>query len=221
MAVFSNYNVISLWLSEDAGENWEAIEGNLRGNPDPGVPPVLYYLGDGPSFRWAEMAMTDSGYVYFIGTSVGLFSTRELDGDSTEWKMEGANTIGNVVVDMLDYREEDQWLVVGTHGNGIYTSNISFAENNDTVQGVGEFSKAGRVELSLFPNPTKDLIAINLDLPIDGKVTVLDQLGRPLDRLTLTSGKAEYNTSHLGAGQYFIKVETEVDVAVSSFMKTN
>jgi len=221
MAVFSNYNVISLWLSEDAGENWEAIEGNLRGNPDPGVPPALYYLGDGPSFRWAEMAMTDSGYVYFIGTSVGLFSTRELDGDSTEWKMEGANTIGNVVVDMLDYREEDQWLVVGTHGNGIYTSNISFAENNDTVQGVGEFSKAGRVELSLFPNPTKDLIAINLDLPIDGKVTVLDQLGRPLDRLTLTSGKAEYNTSHLGAGQYFIKVETEVDVAVSSFMKTN
>ena len=167
------------------------------------------------------MAMTDSGYVYFIGTSVGLFSTRELDGDSTEWKLEGANTIGNVVVDMLDYREEDQWLVVGTHGNGIYTSNISFAENNDTVQGVGEFSKAGRVELSLFPNPTKDLIAINLDLPIDGKVTVLDQLGRPLDRLTLTSGKAEYNTSHLGAGQYFIKVETEVDVAVSSFMKTN
>jgi hypothetical protein len=222
IVAFSNYSVISLWLTEDGGDNWEAIEGNLKGNPDVGVPPSLYYLSDGPSIRWAEMAMTDSGYVYFIGTSVGLFSTRELDGDSTEWKMEGVNTIGNVVVDMLDYREEDQWLVVGTHGNGIYTANVSFApEDNDTIQGIGEFSKADHVDVSLYPNPTTDILSISLDLPLNGNVTVLDQLGRPLDRMKLTNGRGDYNTSRLSAGQYYIKVETEIDVAVSSFIKTN
>lgn len=196
MVVYSNYNTASLWYSEDGGDNWEPVEGNLAGTPDPNVPPSLYYISDGPSTRWAEIVHTSSGPVYFLGTSVGLFSTRELNGDSTVWVQQGTETVGNVVVDMLDYRASDQWLVVGTHGNGIYASNVGFTDE-PTPEGISDLSGES-IQLKAFPNPAADQAMLSYVLPADMEVriTLFDPYGRMI-RTQQVSQKRGENTNSL------------------------
>ena len=80
-----------------------------------------------------------------------MFSTTELNGDSTVWVKEGATTIGNVIVDMIDARTTDGFIAIGTHGNGVYSTyfnpSAGFEESQDyqTIQ-VG----------NVFPNPVQD-----------------------------------------------------------------
>ena len=205
IVVYSNYNTVSLWLTEDAGESWEPIEGNLMGTKDSNVPPQLYYIGDGPSTRWAEIAMTDSGYVYFLGTSVGLFSTRELKGDSTVWKQEGAETIGNVVVDMLKYRESDQWLVVGTHGNGIYTGNVEFENTDDTTTSVLSVSE---LDFNLYPNPARNILNIDFESTGNRNISLLDELGRTIMTDQSNASKLQFDLTGLSNGVYFVKSQS-------------
>lgn len=215
IVVYSNYNTVSLWLTEDAGENWEPIEGNLVGTTDANVPPQLYYISDGPSTRWAEIAMTDSGYVYFLGTSVGLFSTRELNGDSTIWTQEGTETIGNVVVDMLKYRESDQWLVVGTHGNGIYTGTVGFSNTGDTASGI---YSATSNDFTLYPNPANNEVNLSFDSSGDREITVLDELGRAIIRRRTVGYSLHIKLEGLSKGMYFLKSEMDSDVMIKKII---
>ncbi len=116
-AVFTNYEVISVWRTTDGGTSWESISGNLEENVDG--------TGNGPSVRWIEMLkMQGEDPIYFVGTSTGLYSTTTLSGNSTAWVQEGADIIGNVVVTMVRTRD-DGIVAVGTHGNGIYSTTYS------------------------------------------------------------------------------------------------
>ncbi|MCP4625165.1 MAG: T9SS type A sorting domain-containing protein [bacterium] len=139
MVVFSNYSVKSLFYTEDGGSNWTDVSGNLESSADG--------TGTGPSTRWAAMLNISGQTVYFVAASTGLYSTKTLDGTSTSWTQEGASTIGNVVIDMIDVRQSPDYLVVvGTHGNGIYSTNIvessvpvemssfNYAMNEDAVK---------------------------------------------------------------------------------------
>lgn len=119
--VFSNYSVQSVFYSDDAGANWTNVSGSLEENADGS--------GSGPSVRSIKIGKisgTDSQY--FVGTSTGLYSTTTLNGTSTVWTQEGATTIGNVVVDMIDIRNSDGYIAIGTHGNGYYTSMLDRPE---------------------------------------------------------------------------------------------
>ena len=116
IATFSNYNVKSIWHSNDAGATWSDISGNLEENSDGS--------GNGPSVRAALILKHKSTQMYFVGTSAGLYSTTNLNGTSTTWVHEGAQSIGNVVVDALAGRESDGYIAVATHGAGIFT--VSF-----------------------------------------------------------------------------------------------
>ncbi|MCK5705075.1 MAG: flagellar basal body rod modification protein, partial [Cyclobacteriaceae bacterium] len=96
---FSNYNVISLFYTRDGGQTFENISGNLEENADGS--------GAGPSVRWAEIVSKNDGLSqYFVGTSAGIYSTKELNGITTVWEREGSETVGNVVVTMLKYFSE-------------------------------------------------------------------------------------------------------------------
>lgn len=209
MVVFSNYNVVSLWYTADGGDNWESIEGNLQGTRDPGLPDHVYYIGDGPSIRWAEIIPTPTGNRYFVGTSVGLFSTNLLAGDSTEWIQEGASTIGNVVVDMLDYRHSDRFLAVGTHGNGIYTTTVVQNFNSVPDQSLLE----QQVGLFNFPNPAMDETTVQFELPaqMQVKLALFDQRGRQLEVLrsgTYPQGvhRVQVPLRHLPSGTYYYRL---------------
>jgi hypothetical protein len=110
MISISNYNVVSLYHSLDGGASFRAVEGNLAGSQT--LP--------GPSVRWATIYSFKGKTLYLAGTSIGLYSCQNLAGDQTEWVLESPDLIGNSVVTMMQYRQKDGAIAVGTHGRGIY-----------------------------------------------------------------------------------------------------
>ena len=125
MLTFSNYNVQSIFLSEDGGASWEPVSGNLEEQENG--------RGNGPSVSWLAMYPIDNARIYLAGTTTGLYSTTLLDGMNTVWQQEGASTLGNVVVDMIAVRDSDGYVAVGTHGRGIFTGNLSNALTRATL----------------------------------------------------------------------------------------
>ncbi len=116
LVVFSNYNVQSLFFSSDGGSTWSTVGGNLEGS--------VNGVGNGPSCRWATFTFVHGKCLVYVGTSVGLFCTALLNGINTVWVQEGAQTIGNAVVTMMDYRESDNFMAVATHGAGMYAGTV-------------------------------------------------------------------------------------------------
>lgn len=110
---FSNYGILSVYRSTNGGNSWVSISGNLEENPNGS--------GAGPAVNWIEILKQGDKRIYFAGTSVGLFSTAYLNDNSTVWKKEGLNKIGNVTVHMVDARHNDSYVAVGTHAVGIFT----------------------------------------------------------------------------------------------------
>jgi hypothetical protein len=140
---FSNYSVRSLYYTSDAGSTWTNVGGNLEQFADGS--------GAGPSVRWATILPFAGINYYFVGTSIGLYSTTFLNGTSTIWAQEGGNVIGNVVVDMVVARAFDGKVFVGTHGNGVFSGTLSFTAtiypgdaNNDGAVDVRDILPIGR-----------------------------------------------------------------------------
>ncbi|MCK9400983.1 MAG: T9SS type A sorting domain-containing protein [Bacteroidales bacterium] len=175
-AVFSNYGIKSIFYSDDGGMTWSHQGGNLEENPDG--------AGAGPSVRWVKTLDNSGNQVYYAGTSVGLFNTTWLNGDSTVWSKEGAQTIGNVMVDMIDARESDGFVAIATHGNGIYSvyydPTAEIKETSDLISSVRN-----------YPNPFRDKTTIEYVLMKDGNVyiQVTDISGKKI--LTVFNGKQQ------------------------------
>ena len=132
---YSNYEVISLWYSENGGDSWASISGNLEENADGS--------GAGPSTRSVSiMPNGQGGSYYFVGTSVGLFMATALDGDNTDWVQQSPDVIGNSVVNDIKTRPIEGLVVAFTHGNGAFSGqyevdlvpNINYTfQNEDQV----------------------------------------------------------------------------------------
>jgi hypothetical protein len=144
LATFSNYGVKSIFYSTDAGATWASISGNLEQNPDGS--------GNGPSVNWAHIYNDGTTVKYYVGTSTGLYSADALNGDNTTWQQEGANTIGNVVINMITSRVADQNIVVATHGNGMYSNKVFVPSAVPTVN--------NDMNVQCYPNPFTDKITI-------------------------------------------------------------
>lgn len=142
LVTLSNYSILSIFHSADGGETWTEVGGNLEENPDG--------TGNGPSVR-ASQIMGDS-FMYYVGTSTGVYSTSSLDGSSTVWTQEDAGLIGNVVVDHMVSRK-DGLLAVGTHGNGIYSTEIPFFNADLKPQKIlGNIASEGTSSESVMVN---------------------------------------------------------------------
>jgi photosystem II stability/assembly factor-like uncharacterized protein len=110
LAVLSNYNIVGLFHSVDGGETWEAVEGNLEGtNDDPG-----------PALRSAAILPESGQTTYYLGTSIGLFSTQTLAGSQTQWQQVAPQVIGNTIVAKVLARPSDGVVVAATHGRGFF-----------------------------------------------------------------------------------------------------
>ncbi len=165
IVVFSNYSVLSLFLTEDGGATWTNISGNLEQFPDG--------TGNGPSCRWASILTINGAVRVFVGTSTGLYSTDRLNGANTVWMQEGASTIGSAVVTMVVSRSSDGLVVAATHGNGVFATNVSVASRGQFGQGV--------MLRQNFPNPFAQATGTTIiyDLPEQALVNlaVYDLLG--------------------------------------------
>ncbi len=176
MVVFSNYGIYSLFYTSDGGITWVKTAGNLEQN--------AAGTGNGPSLRWASIIPVSNGTVYLVGTSVGLFGTNTLNGTSTVWTQLASSAIGNMVVDMLDYRTNDGLVVAGTHGAGVFSANIT-----DTI--TSGFAETFPVAFNMvtFPNPSSEKIAIRFSLSSSENVTLKIYDVRGVLVTTIAEGK--------------------------------
>ncbi len=204
IVVFPNYGVISIYASEDGGDNWIPISGNLEENPDGS--------GSGPSIRWISILYVDEKPIYFAGTSAGLFSTTKLDSMNTIWVQEGTSTIGNVVVDMIDVRQSDGFVVVGTHGNGVYSTYVTELLS---VEEITSYPNTFRL-YPAYPNPFNIETTIRFTLPNAGlvKLEVYNVLGEEISTLInghLQEGEhsIKWSANRAASGTYFIKLNFE------------
>ena len=200
IVVLSNYGVVSLWSSTNGGTNWTDISGNLEENPDGS--------GNGPSTRWVTSVSGNGVTIYYVATSTGLYSTNNLNGNATVWAQEGPNSIGNVVCTMVKGRDIDGYVVVGTHGAGVYSASLVTAVEDEQTA-PNNFILAQN-----FPNPFNPSTTINFTLPQTSKVklTLFDAVGREIEQIASKEFSAgvhsvNYNASNLSSGVYFYKIE--------------
>lgn len=163
LVTFSNYEVRSIFFSDDGGSTWEDVSGNLEENADG--------TGNGPSVRWAMFHKQDNdeGNMYYVGTSTGLYSTSTLyptSGD-VQWTQEGASIIGNVVVTMIKNRISDGLVAVATHANGAYTAVVE--TGGDNITKVEQVKKI-EGQIKVYPNPSSHII--NLDMNFENKTSL-------------------------------------------------
>jgi len=201
VVVFSNYNVQSIYYSEDGGATWSPQGGNLEENPDG--------TGSGPSIRWVKSLTYEGHKVWFAGTSVGLYSTNELKGDSTIWKQEGASSIGSVLIDMIDARQTDGFIAVATQGNGVYSTWY------DPAAGIEDPVPIHLLEIgNPYPNPTSGFFSIQSAVFSlqSAVVEIYDLNGKKLihEQFPMGNEVIEIDVSNLLNGVYFCRVVTDL-----------
>lgn len=202
LVVYSNYGIYSLYYTDNGGDSWRKVAGNLEDTLPTGTPPILDGLGTGPSCRTAAIIPTADGNTYLLGTSVGLFAADNLNGDSTIWLPQGENSIGNVVVDMIRSRPDDGFTAIGTHGQGVFTSYIS---TNEGVTKREEFS-AFSPEVRLFPNPSSGSVQVQGISKSKVAIKLYSVSGKVLLEKERYSPNLPLDINHLPSGTYFLTI---------------
>jgi len=103
----SNYGIGQVYESLNALSGtpvWTLVDGNL---PDM---PVRWAMFDPRNGDWAILA-----------TELGIWSTDNINGASTDWDPTNSG-LANVRVDMLQYRSTDRTILAATHGRGMFTA---------------------------------------------------------------------------------------------------
>ncbi|MCA9742611.1 MAG: T9SS type A sorting domain-containing protein [Deferribacteres bacterium] len=219
VVVFSNYNVQSLFYTSSGGDTWQPIGGNLEENNNGS--------GAGPSVRWVTILPFGGTTTYFAGTSTGLYSTSQLQGMSTVWELEGATSIGNTVVEMVKSRPTDGKVVAGTHGRGIFSSDITTGTAESGSEIPADFAMHPN-----YPNPFNPSTTISFNLPRTSAVMVkiYDSVGREVRTLVnaslpagthrqLWDGRAD-NGERAASGMYLVRMQAGDFVASRKIMLT-
>jgi photosystem II stability/assembly factor-like uncharacterized protein len=201
LVVYPNYGIISIYASENGGDTWIPVSGNLEEYPDGS--------GCGPSVRWISILYVEDKPVYFAGTSLGLFSTTKLDSMNTIWIQEGVESIGNIVIDMIDTRQSDGFVAVATHGNGVYTTYITELPS-EISKNIAQYPKMFRL-YPPYPNPFNQTTTIKFSIPLAGYVSlkiynILGEVITTLINYDLSGGehKITWDARSSASGIYFI-----------------
>lgn len=197
VVTFANYGIPSVFYTNDGGLTWTDISGNLEENPDGS--------GSGPACSWAELYPDGT---IFIGTSVGLLTTTYPDGQNTVWTLE--QDIGNVVINHMDYRTFDGKMVVATHGQGVYSTNLTPAY-------VGMEKYAGKDEISVFPSIASDHIKVIAEEA--DQISIYDLNARLVYKGMPNGNTTQVDVSGFDPGMYFVVVRKGEQRMTRKFVK--
>ncbi len=198
LVVFSNYNLVSLYYTNNGGTSWTDVEGNLAGT-------VVAGVSNGPSCRYAAIVPSGTTTTYYVGTSVGLYSTTALSGSTTVWAQEGATSIGNVIVSSIDARTSDGVIAVGTHANGVY-SNTGTTGGTTTIVATAGTPQSAQVNTAF---------ATNL------QALVKDALNNPVANVTVTFTAPATGASGTFAGGVNTAITNASGVATAAVFTAN
>jgi hypothetical protein len=201
---YSNYNLNSLFFTRDGGNSWYLVGGNLEGTDNS--------TGGNPSIRSVNILVGKNGKrTYFAGTSIGLFSTDSLvlgtagSTNKTVWTQESIDKIGANVVTDIKVRNSDGYVVVATHGNGVFES--YYTGNTPPPPFLQD------ANVSIYPNPSRNEINYTFTTSITDQLRadIFDLQGRRITTLlNSTYNPGTYtiksSTSSLANGHYLISL---------------
>lgn len=134
-------------------------------------------------------------------------------------------------VDYPDQHEEvygTQWIfeVDDEEEVSIYVTTVDQAGQESVPSEILTFSPGsenvneyGQASLSLYPNPTHNVLNLNADLQGRTEVVVLDMNGRTVKHYVVNGlNEMRLNVSDLQSGVYFIRVSNETTTALSKFI---
>jgi hypothetical protein len=161
---------------------------------------------------------------YFIATSTGLYATDSLQGAKTIWTLQSPEGIGNTVCSMIDSRPGDGLVVVGTHGNGAYSSYINYTYQVTGLHDVNE-TRLQANQLNIYPNPmrTDARISLETDKSQIVNIAILDEQGRVLSILSnskLPAGRTiiPFKNQNWKQGIYYLRVTSEYGNITKAFL---
>jgi hypothetical protein len=209
MAVLSNYNTTSIWWTYNAKSttpSWSNAEGNLS-------LPSIRSCAIVPKKDASNNPYTE----YYVGTSVGLYSTQSIGktlgatptGNIIWWR-EGASVLNYAIITSLDYRPEDNTLLIGTHGNGMFYTIIgspNFTPNLATA--VAPAIVNDKSFVSVFPTVSSGTYQYRAGSITGIKsiyVRVVNMLGQAVYQTQASYGDGQIPLNRLPAGNYIVQI---------------
>jgi hypothetical protein len=152
---------------------------------------------------------------YYVGTAAGLFAVENLGttligGGSPTWQREGSATLNFAVVNSLAYRPDDNVLLVGTHGNGLYytflgTPNLVTGINNPVINDKDFITK-------VYPTISQSTVQYLVGNKPDVKkisVQLFNMQGQELYRLETGYQSGSFNISKFAKGAYILSIYSD------------
>ena len=210
-SAFNNVTNI-LWTNDakSASPTWKVAEGNLTGNNTSG------YI----SARSCMITVKKDGAgnpvtEYYVGTAAGLFAVENLGttltgGGSPTWQREGSATLNFAVINSLAYRPDDNVLLIGTHGNGLYytflgTPNLVTGINNPVVNDKDFI-------VSVYPTISESIVQYRVGGKTDVKkiaVQLFNMQGQELYRQETVYQNGSFNISRFAKGAYILSIYSD------------
>ncbi|MEO8513189.1 MAG: T9SS type A sorting domain-containing protein [Ignavibacteria bacterium] len=178
-----------IYKTTNGAASWINISGNLPDSPVNDA--LIYYPGVSTS-------------IYYAAMDVGVFITSNY---GASW-VELADGLPNTVAMHLDFHQATNKLRIGTHGRGVWQTDVPLGLINYNNQIPAAFSLQQN-----YPNPFNPVTIIKYDIVKDGfvKLAVYDILGKELKSIVNQSQKAgsytaQFDGTGLTSGVYFYKL---------------
>ena len=139
-----------VYMSDDLGQTWQSISGNL---PELPVNDIV-------------LDQEYQGYIY-IGTDAGVFFTNNGGG---EWFML-SDGLPCVAVMAMKIHNPSRSLVIGTYGVSMYRLNL-----DDLISGTNDLCKQDD-KIIVYPNPFDSFVSFQGEIPKDTRINVFDAGG--------------------------------------------
>lgn len=197
-----NENTPHLFRSENRGDTWESISGDL---PDLAINDI-YIL---PEHQ-------DS--VLFVATDGGVYGSMN---NGVNWERLGANMPMIAVYDM-EWNVERNELVAGTFARSImsYPLDSLFVEE-DVISSTDELEAFVPLSLNIFPNPASDFVNISAEIPNFSSATIhlLNSAGTEVRQIRTNLLPAQLSLKDLPQGQYFVRLNSGKYMATGKIIK--
>lgn len=167
-----------VFKTEDGGQTWNAISGNLPNIPANDI--IVY------------------GNTLFVATDAQVWYSLN---DGLNWDTLGTN-LPNTIIRDLKIHQETNTLYAGTFGRSIQSYDL-----NEIALNTNDFN-VSEVNISIHPNPADNFIEITHDIKSNGSISLYDIQGKKTTLLFSGNLEASKNTpfsvSNLPSGLYFI-----------------
>ena len=214
---FNNVTNI-LWTNDakSASPTWKIAEGNLAGTVgSTTIPPTGLISARSCMITVKKDGSGNPVTEYYVGTSAGLFAVENLGttlsgGGSPTWQREGSTTLNYAVVNSLAYRPDDNVLLVGTHGNGLY---YTFLGTPNLVTGINNPVLNDKDFITLvYPTVSENIVQYRIGNKTDVKkisVQLFNMQGQELYRQVSGYQNGNLNINRFAKGAYILSIYSD------------